>query len=62
MKNNTYTYKINLITILYSQYAFYKIVYNVMSNMNTSYTMNTIVELVFKEIIVQNLIPLELKL
>jgi serine/threonine protein kinase len=62
MKNNTYTYKINLITILYSQYAFYKIIYNIMCNMNTSYTMNKIVELVFKEIIVQNLIPLELKL
>ena len=55
-----YTDKIHYIKSLYSQYSFYKILFNIIDSFesNTEYTMTSIVELLFKEIIAQNLIQL----
>ena len=51
-----YIDKIKYIDKLYNQYSFYKSLYLIMLSLDNEYNMNYIVELLFKEIIAQNLI------
>lgn len=55
---NKYNYKLKLVDKLYNNYNFYKSIYLIMLSLENEYTMLSIVELLFKEIIAQNLIEI----
>ena len=57
-KNNVNFYKIKYIMQVYTMYEFYKILYNIIKSMTSEYTMQSITELLFKEIFAQKLIEL----
>jgi hypothetical protein len=58
-KNSVNYYKIKYISDLFTSYDYYKILYNTMKSIDNEYTLDSITELLFKEIVAKKLIKLE---